>query len=222
MGLFSKIRNWISDRIPRPQPTPAPDRPRRSWRDWLPWNRRKKEEPEEKPDEPAPGPQDNNWKDGVSGGDIPDKRKEPLPPLPPVPPVPPKDKPDDITVVIDANESLSIQPPEPTVPQQDVTTLTDDELITKYDDMISKMIQQGYIDEFRNDKEKAEFLRVLSSNAWNEAHTYFYSIVAFQEIQDAIQRGATARALQEQYNMEKEKKSNAFLQLWDTWAYYDR
>ena len=214
MGLFNRLKTWITNRIPQPQLTPAPDRPRRSWRDWLPWNRRKKEEIEAHPDDVYYGGYD------VPVEPVPEPPNEPGVELPPEPPKE-KDKPK-YEVIIDAEDDLVIQPPEPTAPQQDVTILTDDELITKYDDMINKMIQHGYIDEFRNDKEKAEFLRVLSSNAWNEAHTYFYSIVAFQEIQDAIQRGATARALQEQYNMEKEKKSNAFLQLWDTWAYYDR
>lgn len=218
MGLFSRIKNWISERIPQPQPVPAPDRPRRSWRDWLPWNRRKKEEPKElqqappepKPSEPVPAPQEpqmsaDDWNNLLDVDYIGKPEKAAKKPKPQPAPEP------------ETTDSIEWNPSRP-----EITTLTDEELIDKYSDMLNKMIKQGYIDEFRNDKEKAEFLRVLSSNAWNEAHTYFYSIVAFQEIQDAIQRGATARALQEQYNMEKEKKSNAFLQLWDTWAYYDR
>ncbi len=98
-----------------------------------------------------------------------------------------------------------------------VTTTSDSNLLDRYGDMLNKMIEKGYIDDFKNKEDAAEFLRVLSSEAWEEAHAYWYSVEALGQIQDAIERGATAGGLQSEYNKQVEKKSNNYLSTWDAW-----
>ena len=98
-----------------------------------------------------------------------------------------------------------------------VTTLSDRDLVERYSDMLDKMVERGYIDSFKSEEDAAEFLRVLSSEAWEEAHAYWYSVEALGQIQDAIERGATAGGLQSEYNKQVEKKSNNYLSTWDTW-----
>lgn len=98
-----------------------------------------------------------------------------------------------------------------------VTTLGDRDLVERYSDMLDKMVERGYIDSFKSEEDAAEFLRVLSSEAWEEAHAYWYSVEALGQIQDAIERGATAGGLQSEYNKQVEKKSNNYLSTWDAW-----
>lgn len=98
-----------------------------------------------------------------------------------------------------------------------VTTLNDRDLVERYSDMLDKMVERGYIDSFKTEEDAAEFLRVLSSEAWEEAHAYWYSVEALGQIQDAIERGATAGGLQSEYNKQVEKKSNNYLSTWDAW-----
>ena len=81
--------------------------------------------------------------------------------------------------------------------------------------IINTLVEHGYIQPFKNDHEAAEFLRVLESDAWNENHRQLYGPDVMNRIQNAIARGATAGALQEQYNKEIEKKSNTFLVGWE-------
>lgn len=98
-----------------------------------------------------------------------------------------------------------------------VTTVNDRDLVERYSDMLDKMVERGYIDSFKSEEDAAEFLRVLSSEAWEEAHAYWYSVEALGQIQDAIERGATAGGLQSEYNKQVEKKSNNYLSTWDAW-----
>lgn len=98
-----------------------------------------------------------------------------------------------------------------------VTTTSDENLLYRYSDMLDKMVEKGYIKPFDSDEDAAEFLRVLSSQAWEEAHAYWYSVEALSQIQEAIERGATAGGLQEEYNRQVEKKSNHYLSTWDKW-----
>lgn len=98
-----------------------------------------------------------------------------------------------------------------------VTDLSDEELLNKYGKMIDTMVERGYITQFDSDQGAAEFLRVLSSQAWEEAHGYWYSVEALSQIQDAIARGATAGTLQSNYNNQIEKKSNHYLETWEDW-----
>lgn len=98
-----------------------------------------------------------------------------------------------------------------------VTTINDRDLVERYSDMLDTMVEKGYIDSFKSDEDAAEFLRVLSSEAWEEAHAYWYSVEALGQIQDAIERGATAGGLQSEYNKQVEKKSNSYLSTWDAW-----
>lgn len=102
-------------------------------------------------------------------------------------------------------------------PEQAPAGESDAELLEKYRKMIDTMVKRGYIDSFRNDADAAEFLRVLGSEAWEEAHGYWYSPAALGEIQDAILRGATAGTLQDNYNSQLEKKSNRYLETWEDW-----
>ena len=231
MGLFNRIKTritdriktWITDRIPQPQPVPAPDRPRRSWHDWLPWNRRKKQEPEEKPDEPIPEPDEIDWSGVLSDDQIKQARdagnkfhdggyvSKPEPPEPPV---------------IDADlPSPGVQYDYPIGPipgssweGPEVPTVSDETLLIRYRKMLDTMVERGYIKPFVSDKEAAEFLRVLGSKAWDEAHAYFgTSETVFKDIQNAIEHGATAGALQDDYNMTVEKKSKDFLRMFENW-----
>ena len=101
-----------------------------------------------------------------------------------------------------------------------VTIESDRDLLDRYSGMLDTMVDKGYIQPFDSDEDAAKFLRVLSSEAWEEAHAYWYSIEALQQIQDAIQRGATAGRLQEEYNRQKEKKSKNYLRTWDEWRAY--
>lgn len=113
------------------------------------------------------------------------------------------------------------EPPEPAaadrwetpIPMQD-----DQELLSKYRKTLDTMEEKGWISPFKSDADAAEFLRVLGSEAWNESHAYWYSKTALAEMQDAIQRGGTAGALQEEYNMAIEKKSNQYLNVWEDWT----
>ena len=108
----------------------------------------------------------------------------------------------------------------PTVPTTDiaqVTPVSDSTLLIRYRKMLDTMINKGYIEDFDSEEDAAEFLRVLSSQAWQEAHTYWYSVEALQQIQDAIQRGATAGSLQDEYNKQIEKKSKNYLRTWEEW-----
>lgn len=98
-----------------------------------------------------------------------------------------------------------------------VTTTNDRDLVERYSDMLDTMVERGYIDAFKSEGDAAEFLRVLSSQAWEEAHAYWYSVEALGQIQEAIERGATAGGLQEEYNRQVEKKSNHYLSTWDKW-----
>lgn len=98
-----------------------------------------------------------------------------------------------------------------------VTTANDRDLVERYSDMLDTMVERGYIDAFKSEGDAAEFLRVLSSQAWEEAHAYWYSVEALGQIQEAIERGATAGGLQEEYNRQVEKKSNHYLSTWDKW-----
>lgn len=106
---------------------------------------------------------------------------------------------------------------DPNLIEPDINQDPDAELIERYRPMIETMITKGWIDEFKSDADMAEFLRVLSSSAWEEAHKYWYSEIAFLEIQEAIERGATARQLQDEYNKVMEKKTIGFLQAWEGW-----
>ena len=107
----------------------------------------------------------------------------------------------------------------PAVETGTVPTLEEDSqyLLNKYEGMLDTMVERGYIQPFDSDQDAAEFLRVLGSEAWEEAHAYWYSVEALQQIQDAISRGATAGSLQEDYNMQREKKSNNYLKTWEDW-----
>ena len=98
-----------------------------------------------------------------------------------------------------------------------VTTVDNESLMDKYSGMLDTMVEKGYIQPFDSDEDAAEFLRVLSSDAWEEAHTYWYSVEALQQIQDAIARGATAGSLQDEYNKQVEKKSKNYLKTWEAW-----
>lgn len=109
----------------------------------------------------------------------------------------------------------------PSFDQPSVTTADDQSLLDKYSDMLDTMVDRGYIQAFDNDQDAAEFLRVLSSEAWEEAHAYWYSVEALQQIQDAIARGATAGGLQEDYNRQVEKKSNNYLRTWEDWLRHE-
>ena len=120
------------------------------------------------------------------------------------------------------------KPPRPEMPEVEeigapaddlsqVTTISDRDLVERYSDMLDKMVERGYIDSFKSEEDAAEFLRVLSSEAWEEAHAYWYSVEALGQIQDAIERGATAGGLQSEYNKQVGKKSNNYLSTWDAW-----
>lgn len=109
----------------------------------------------------------------------------------------------------------------PSFDQPSVTTADDQSLLDKYGDMLDTMVDRGYIQAFESDQDAAEFLRVLSSEAWEEAHAYWYSVEALQQIQDAIARGATAGGLQEDYNRQVEKKSNNYLRTWEDWLRHE-
>ena len=108
-------------------------------------------------------------------------------------------------------------PTAPTLEDSQVTVASDSTLLDKYGGMLDTMVEKGYIQAFDNDEDATEFLRVLSSQAWEEAHNYWYSVEALQQIQDAIQRGATAGSLQDQYNRQIEKKSKNYLRTWEEW-----
>lgn len=109
----------------------------------------------------------------------------------------------------------------PSFDQPSVTTADDQSLLDKYCNMLNTMVDRGYIQAFESDQDAAEFLRVLSSEAWKEAHAYWYSVKALQQIQDAIARGATAGGLQEDYNRQVEKKSNNYLRTWEDWLRHE-
>ena len=100
-----------------------------------------------------------------------------------------------------------------------VTTVSDETLMIRYRKMLDTMVNKGYIDAFDSDADAAEFLRVLSSEAWEEAHAYWYSVDALQQIQDAILKGATARSLQDEYNEQKEQQSDSYLATWENWIH---
>lgn len=151
------------------------------------------------------------------------RKREELPPEPqPLPDPAVMEEPD-----IDVDDSLfneledvyspptSEQPSYSDLPP--VTTSDQDNLLGRYSDMLDTMVERGYIQAFDSDEDAAEFLRVLSSDAWEEAHTYWYSVEALQQIQDAISRGATAGSLQDEYNKQTEKKSNNYLKTWENW-----
>ena len=106
---------------------------------------------------------------------------------------------------------------EPADDLSQITTFGDRDLVERYSDMLDKMVERGYIDSFKSEEDAAEFLRVLSSEAWEEAHAYWYSVEALGQIQDAIERGATAGGLQSEYNKQVGKKSNNYLSTWDAW-----
>lgn len=142
----------------------------------------------------------------------------------------PEPEPEPETEPFDLFEDLEDEyaPPAPELPMMEevgqpaddlaqVTTLSDRDLVERYSDMLDKMVERGYIDSFKSEEDAAEFLRVLSSDAWEEAHAYWYSVEALGQIQDAIERGATAGGLQSEYNKQVEKKSNNYLSTWDAW-----
>lgn len=106
---------------------------------------------------------------------------------------------------------------EPVGIPEGVTDVSNQYLLDTYGGMLQTMVDRGYIDAFGSDADAAEFLRVLSSQAWEEAHGYWYSPAALGEIQDAILRGATAGTLQSNYNEQIEKKSNHYLETWEDW-----
>lgn len=139
---------------------------------------------------------------------------------------------DDNIVFNDSNTDLYTDEPEPfpdlvvnadvvitesTVQEFQITQVSDAELLEKYGKMLDTMVQRGYINSFDNDADAAEFLRVLSSQAWEEAHGYWYSVEALSQIQDAVARGAKAGTLQSNYNLQIEKKSNNYLKTWEEW-----
>lgn len=99
----------------------------------------------------------------------------------------------------------------------EINPYSDQELLDRYGKMIDTMVRKGYIKEFDNEADAAEFLRVLSSQAWEEAHGYWYSIEALSQIQSAIAHGAMAGTLQSNYNAQIEKKSNNYLKTWEDW-----
>ena len=168
-----------------PEPAEAPEaeerKPEKKW--WQFWKRNKPEEPPkwEGPKELGPAPKPEPEKE--SG-------PEPEPEKPKRKPGRPKKERDPLQVEPDINQD------------------PDADLIERYRPMIETMIEKGWIDEFKSDADMAEFLRVLSSSAWEEAHKYWYSEIAFLEIQEAIERGATARQLQDEYNKVLEKKNH--------------
>lgn len=123
-------------------------------------------------------------------------------------------------IIIDDSYVESFQPPqieEAPFEAGQITDLSDQELLDKYQGMLDKMVERGYINSFDNDADAAEFLRVLSSEAWEEAHGYWYSVEALSQIQDAVARGAKAGTLQSNYNLQIEKKSNNYLKTWEEW-----
>lgn len=124
-------------------------------------------------------------------------------------------------IIIDDSYVESFQPPQiedtSSYEAGQITDLSDQELLDKYQGMLDKMVERGYIDSFDNDADAAEFLRVLSSQAWEEAHGYWYSVEALSQIQDAVARGAKAGTLQSNYNLQIEKKSNNYLKTWEEW-----
>lgn len=133
-------------------------------------------------------------------------------------------------IIDDYYVESQIEPAPPVISQQEeiqldqyaaehteINPYTDTELLDKYGKMIDTMVNKGYIVPFENDADAAEFLRVLSSKAWEEAYGYWYSIEALSQIQDAITRGAMAGTLQSNYNAQIEKKSNNYLKTWEDW-----
>ena len=138
----------------------------------------------------------------------PEPEPEPEPPRDPPIPEPPKPK---------RKPGRPKKERDPLQVEPDINQDPDADLIERYRPMIETMIEKGWIDEFKSDADMAEFLRVLSSSAWEEAHKYWYSEIAFLEIQEAIERGATARQLQDEYNKVLEKKTIGFLQAWEGW-----
>lgn len=156
------------------------------------------------------------------------RRTEPEPEPEPIYPEPePELEPDEFIyeepeadIIIDDSYVETFQPPqieEAPIEAGQITDLSDQELLDKYQGMLDKMVERGYIDSFDNDADAAEFLRVLSSQAWEEAHGYWYSVEALSQIQDAVARGAKAGTLQSNYNLQIEKKSNNYLKTWEEW-----
>lgn len=216
MNPLKNLWNRILGRAEQPQPQTAAQ-PRRSWRDFLPWNRRRKD----KPQEPDEGPIDIGIelpKEEPPEGPI-EPQEEPLQ-------EPPKEKPEkpgrkDLNYIqydypVGPLPGSSWQGPE-------VSPASDETLLNRYRGMINTMVERGLINEFRNDKEAAEFLRVLSSRAWEEAHNYWgTSKGIFKDVQSAIEHGATAGVLQNDYNMMLEKKSKDYMGVFSSWGANER
>ena len=167
-------------------------------------------------------PQRSGWLRGIIDRVF--NRKKRPEPMPAYEPAPEPAEMDDITIddsLVDAVEDVNVSPAEmPAEPDLDlspVTPVDDRTLVDRYGQMLDTMVEKGYIQPFDTDRDAAEFLRVLSSDAWEEAHNYWYSVEALQQIQDAIQRGATAGGLQEEYTKQTEKKSKNYLLTWENW-----